>query len=63
MSAALQCSRHTHIFKEHSLDNIPNNYQVDEAIGTKYLAQGQKHIGDSRAWTHDLMILNPALFY
>ena len=38
------------------MDYIPSNYlitlRVDEAIETKYLAQGHKHVGTSGARTH-----------
>ena len=48
------------------MDNIPSNYldnaQVDEAIETKYFAQGHKHVGTSGARTHDLAFPSPALF-
>ena len=49
------------------MGNIPSNYlnnaQVDEAIETKYLAQGHKHVGTSGARTHDLTFRSPALFH
>ena len=49
-----------------SMDNIPSNYlnnaQVNEAIKTKYLTQGHKHVGTSRARTHNLASRSPALF-
>ena len=41
---------------------LPNNVHVDEAIKTKYLAQGHKHVGTSGARTHGLAPLSPALF-
>ena len=42
---------------------LPNNAQVDEAIETKYLAQGHKHVGTSGARTHGLAHQSPALFH
>ena len=46
------------------MDCIPSNYaQVDEAIETKYLAQGHKHVGTSGAQTHGLAHRSPALFH
>ena len=42
---------------------IPDFAQVNQAIETKYLAQGHKHIGTSRAQTLGLVILSPALFH
>ena len=49
------------------MDNIPSNYlnnaQVNEAIETKYLAQGHKHVGTSGARTHGLALRSPALFH
>ena len=47
------------------MDIIPCNYldnaQVDEAIETKCLAQGHKHVGTSGAKTNDLAFPSPAL--
>ena len=44
--------------------NIPINYinnaQVNEAIKTKYLAQGHKYVGTSGARTHNLAFWSPA---
>ena len=66
MPAALQCPGHTHTFGRRSMDNIPSNYlnnaQVNEAIKTKNLAQGHKHVETSGARTHDLAFRSPALF-
>ena len=44
-------------------EQLPNNAQVDEAIETKYLAQGHKHIATSGAQTHGLVPRSPALFH
>ena len=40
-----------------------NNAQVDEAIKTKYLAKGHKHVGTSGARTRGLVHRSPALFH